>query len=78
MDLAKLDLEAAADSGATMEVRHPITEEVLLDKDDKPLTITLLGADSKAFRKVLTEYAKKAQNSRKGPSLPEHLPDAQV
>jgi len=51
MDLSTLDVAAAAEEGAELHLRHPTTNELLFDGDDKvPVTITLAGADSERFR----------------------------
>lgn len=50
MDLQQLKTTGAADEGAVLELRHPVTDEVLTH-DGEPMTITLLGEDSKALRK---------------------------
>lgn len=46
MDLNKLK-PVKADEGATLELRHPETEEVI-----KGMTVTLLGQDSAVYRKM--------------------------
>ncbi|MBP1179969.1 hypothetical protein [Methylobacterium sp. PvR107] len=51
MDLDDLDTIASADAGVKMELRHPGTDEVLLQADGvTPVTLTLLGQDSKAYK----------------------------
>ena len=52
MDLSQLDTKKAADEGAFLQLRHPVTNELLVDKDDdnKPIGLTLLGSDSEAYR----------------------------
>lgn len=53
MDLDNLDTTTAADAGVKMELRHPATDEVLMQADGKtPVTITLLGQDSKAYKQA--------------------------
>lgn len=49
MDLAKFDLAANAEQGATVHLRNPLTNEPLM-LDGEPVTISVLGADSGAFR----------------------------
>jgi hypothetical protein len=49
MDLATLD---ASTEGAIMTVRHPATDEVLLDDKGNPITITLVGIDHPTYRKA--------------------------
>lgn len=50
MDLASFDTSAAAEQGATLHLRHPTTDAPLHTEDGKPVTITLLGRDSKAWQ----------------------------
>lgn len=47
MDLSKIDLEAAASSGATLTLHHPVTDEEL------PVKIHVMGSDSKRFRQAI-------------------------
>jgi hypothetical protein len=65
MDLADLDLTAAADKGAALTLRHPVTDEDLTADDGTPMTITLLGSDSGKFKRAFGDLRKKAQG-RKG------------
>lgn len=60
MDLSKLDTVAAADKGATMTVRHPVTGDDLTE-GDKPMTLTLIGADSGAFKRAVADSIKTAK-----------------
>jgi hypothetical protein len=64
MDLASLDTSAAADVGAVMEVRNPVTGEVVYhDAEDgtpdpnHPFTIKLLGKDSQKIVHVARQQA---------------------
>lgn len=51
MDLSqKVDTKAASNEGAIMEVRDA-NGAPLLQEDDRPVTITLLGKDSEVFTK---------------------------
>ena len=65
MDLAKLDLTEHANNGATLEVLHPISGEILLDKNKNPVTIELLGSDSTQMRNAMSSRAKKQMSSKK-------------
>lgn len=49
MDLKQLDTKTAATRGVPMPLRHPITNEPLVDEDG-PVSITLRGADSDLYR----------------------------
>jgi hypothetical protein len=51
LDLGQLDTGAASEGGVDMPVRHPVTNAPLLD-GETPVTIRVLGMDSKAFRKA--------------------------
>ncbi len=57
MDMNDLDTVAAADSGATMTVRHPVTGDDLMH-DGKPMTLTVLGADSGEFKRAVSDSVK--------------------
>jgi hypothetical protein len=59
-DIAEFDTIAASEEGATMEVRHPKTNEVLRHADGHPMTITFYGKDSDRFR----ELARRQQDRR--------------
>lgn len=52
-DLSKLSSAESAEQGAVMEVRHPETGEPLMAEDGSPVTITLAGEDSSAYRRAL-------------------------
>lgn len=64
MELSKLDgelnLAAAAEKGAVLELMDPRTNETepLLDDDGKPVTITLLGSDSATYQRAFAEAMK--------------------
>lgn len=62
MDLATLDVTSAANAGATLTLRHPVTG------DDLPMTITLAGKDSATWKEAERKYADKrlAQMQRNG------------
>ena len=65
MDFKDLDVAAHAEEGAVLELRHPYTDEVLMgDSDGKPMTITLLGADSPTFKRAVTDI-QQASSKRK-------------
>tara|TARA_R110000744_G_scaffold117753_1_gene220170 strand:+ start:1240 stop:1641 length:402 start_codon:yes stop_codon:yes gene_type:complete len=66
MDLSKLNLAVMAEAGTTMEVRHPVTDELLTDDaNGKPMTITLLGADSPTFKRAVSDIAQASQGRKK-------------
>ncbi|SMP37053.1 hypothetical protein [Shimia sagamensis] len=51
MDLIKLSPRKAADGGAVLHLKDPATGEELFD-GDKPVTITVKGADSEAVQEA--------------------------
>jgi hypothetical protein len=55
-DMTKLDLKSAADKGATITLRHPATDEEIMDEKGKPVTITVIGTDSAIFKKLSIEH----------------------
>lgn len=71
MDFKTLDLTGAAERGAVMTVRHPISDEDLVDGKGNPITITLLGNDSREFRRKMDEISRNRQGKKKTISLAE-------
>lgn len=69
-DLDNLDVSADAEKGATLEIRHPVTDEVLRDDAGNPLTITLMGADSRTFKRAVNDI-QMASSARKKVSAAE-------
>ena len=69
MDLAKLDLEAAASSGIKVKLTHPVTQEVLEDSKGKPLVIVILGRDSKQWQREAKKQSSQQSKKYKG-SIP--------
>lgn len=61
MDLKKL----TGDQTSTMDVRHPVSEEILRNENDEPISIELHSADSEVYRAEL----RKRQNKRLERSL---------
>ena len=51
MDLSSLSIRHA-EEGEPLHLRHPVTEEPLIDEDGKPLTITVIGQDAGAYRRA--------------------------
>lgn len=68
MDLSTLDTTSAAETGATLIVRHPVTGEDLKGEDGNPMTLTLLGADSGAFKRAVSD-SMKSNKGRKDLSI---------
>jgi len=65
MDLDILDLSAQAEQGATMELRHPVSDETLMGADGKPLTLTVLGADSPTFKRAVNDIQQATQGRKR-------------
>ncbi len=67
IDLSSLDVVAAAETGAEIEILHPVTGKEL------GITITIVGADSERYRKNLRSLANSRLNrkARKTASLEE-------
>lgn len=77
MDLLELDLTKSADAGATLEIRHPISDEVLTDKKGNPVTVTLLGSESSAFMNEMKARARKQMGKKvKQPSIEDTIRDS--
>lgn len=49
LDLSCLDLAAHAERGATLHLRHPVSNEPLTGAGGEPVTITLVGAESRKY-----------------------------
>jgi len=56
MDLKELKPQSDT---ITVELKHPSTEEPLLNLDDSPMTITVWAAHSKEYKAVIHEAANK-------------------
>lgn len=50
MDLSKFNVSKMAEVGAELELEHPSTGEPLIQENGEPVTIRLIGTDSKAWR----------------------------
>jgi len=59
MDLSKINIEQMAEAGADMELVHPVSDETMLQDDKSPITIKLLGTDSKAYRNKNRDFQRK-------------------
>lgn len=73
MDLLKLDVINAANSGAVMQLTHPATEE-----DLEGSTITLLGQDSDIYQKEIKKRAEQSINNRNGRNKKVDLDEAKL
>ncbi|MEI4473578.1 hypothetical protein [Frigidibacter sp. MR17.24] len=61
MDLASFDLAADASRGAELHLQNPITLEPLFTEDGQPITIRLLGGESREFRAAASDLLKAAK-----------------
>ena len=55
MDLTHIE----AHDQSTMDIKHPLTGEPLLDDNDDPMTITVYGAESLTYRKKMFDLRRK-------------------
>lgn len=59
MDFSKIDLAGNADRGADCHIDHPVTGEPLYTAEGKPITIRVVGQDSREFRGALSAISEK-------------------
>ncbi len=64
-DLAAFDTAATADQGAVMPLVHPVSGEPILQPDGRPITLTLLGKDSKKYLAAVRAATNKRLAARK-------------
>ena len=57
MDISQFDYQASAEAGYTFALKHPETGE------DTDITITVLGSDSKEYRKAFTAEVRRANEA---------------
>jgi len=60
MDLSTLDVKAVAEEGATLEVRHPVTGNLI-----DGMSVKVLGTDSATYRNAVKARIRRAANQRK-------------
>ena len=63
-DIAKLDTQTRSEQGVAMTVRHPGTGLAILDDQGEPVTITLMGNNSEAFRTMQRAISERRQARR--------------
>ena len=63
MDLGNLDTVAVSEKGATLYLTHPDTGEPLHCDDGTPMTIEVLGMDSKTYRNKVDSLQNKRWSS---------------
>jgi len=61
MNLSEINLSEKSGAGSVMELEHPVTGEKLME-GKKPMTITLAGTDSKAYRRKQREMQNRRLN----------------
>jgi len=70
MDLAQFDLVEAAEKGIVVELIHPVSKELLEDEDGKPVTIKVLGKDSRKWQQVAKRVLARAAAKYRGKDTP--------
>jgi len=70
MDLANIDLQAAAEEGIEVKLQHPATGEYLLDEAGDHLVITVLGKDSETWQNAAKRVNTRNANRYKGRTTP--------
>lgn len=68
-----MDVRAAADKGAWMQLVHPFTNEEIGVEEKKPCRIKLLGADSGAYEEAVARTVSKRQAQLKGQRRSKHV-----
>lgn len=60
------DTETSAEKGATLHLLHPVTLEPVFADDEKtkPITLELMGVDSKTYQKALQEKVTAARKNK--------------
>lgn len=69
IDLCELDINRVADAGIECELHHPVTGTAL------GVWVTVMGADSLAYRTVMIERAREFQRRAKADPDAERTPD---
>jgi hypothetical protein len=70
MDLANIDLQAAADEGVEVKLQHPANGEYLVDEAGDYLTITVLGKDSTTWQNAAKRVNTRNANRYKDRKIP--------
>lgn len=70
MDLANIDLQAAAENGIDVTLQHPVTGEYLSDENGDHLVITVLGKDSEVWQNAAKRINTRNANRYKGKNVP--------
>jgi hypothetical protein len=64
MDLNSINLTAAASRGADCQLEHPVTGEALFH-EGKPVTVRVVGNDSREFKAALSRISAKLGSKKK-------------
>lgn len=70
MDLAQIDLQAAAEQGIDVRLQHPVTGEYLADDAGENLVITVLGKDSATWQNAAKRINTRNSNRYKNRDVP--------
>jgi hypothetical protein len=70
MDLANIDLQAAAEEGVEVKLQHPATGEYLIDDEGEHLTIVVLGKDSQTWQNAAKRVNTRNANRYKDRKVP--------
>lgn len=61
MDLSHFETKSRMDTGTDMPLRDPKTNEPVVDKEGKPITIKLCGFDSSRYKAVVRDRVKQGK-----------------
>ena len=70
MDLANIDLQAAAEEGVEVKLQHPANGEYLVDDQGEHLVITVLGKDSQTWQNAAKRVNTRNANRYKDRKVP--------
>lgn len=76
MDLASIDLQAAAEEGVEVKLQHPANGEYLVDDEGEHLTIVILGKDSQTWQNAAKRVNTRNANRYKDRKIPNAVLEA--
>ena len=76
MDLAKFDLQAAAEEGIEVKLQDPFNGEYLIDDEGEHLTIIVLGKDSQTWQNAAKRVNTRNANRYKDRKIPNAVLEA--
>jgi len=76
MDLAKFDLQAAAEEGIEVKLQDPFDGEYLVDDEGEHLTIVVLGKDSQTWQNAAKRVNTRNANRYKDRKIPNAVLEA--